>query len=215
MGEGPKETRASCSHCGGGGGEERDRWREREIVWARSSRVSWSPSGNRGDKGSGCSSVVSSNFSTARPVAGGRAGGRWFGRTGVDFSRLLPPALLPPLDTMAQQSVTRVTGRRSGCHHKTFQLVIANISVAPAHARCRADSHARHAVLTRPAGTRARVPGTRTLLFPLSAGWKTTTASAAAAPRQRGKGGRTVAMVGGFFVNRYGSRFLFIARFVG
>lgn len=186
---------------------------ERRIVWARSSRVSWSPSGNRGDKGSGCSSAVSSNFSMARP-AGGWTDGRAMVRPNGGGFR--PPALLPPLGTMAQQSVTRVTGRRSGCHHKTFQLVIANINVAaPAHARCRADSHARHAVLTRPSGTRARVPGTRTLLFPLSAGWKTTTAaSAAAAPRRERRGwnggdGRC------FFVNRYGSRFLFITRFVG
>lgn len=115
---------------------------------------------------------------------------RWK-ESGVDFSRF-PLSLLPfpppsplPLDTMAQQSVTRVTGRRSGCHHKTFQLVIANINVAaPAHARCRADSHARHAVLTRPFGTRERVPGTRTLLFPLSAGWRTTVVASAATRRE-------------------------------
>lgn len=114
---------------------------------------------------------------------------RPYGR-GVDFTQpYFPLSLLPPLDTMAQQSVTRVTGRRSGCHHKTFQLVIANINVAaPAHARCRADSHARHAVLTRPSGTRARVPGTRTLLFPLSAGWKTTTAGVGGAQGGRGGG---------------------------
>lgn len=106
---------------------------------------------------------------------------------------------------MAQQSVTRVTGRRSGCHHKTFQLVIANINVAaPAHARCRADSHARHAVLTRPFGTRERVPGTRTLLFPLSAGWRTTVVVSAVTGRRGGGQCRC------FFVNRYGSRFLFI-----
>jgi len=84
-----------------------------------------------------------------------------------------------------------------------------------AHARCRADSHARHAVLTRPSGTRARVLGTRTLLFPLSAGWKTMTTMGGGAMQGGGGGGE-----GGrrrcFFVNRYGSRFLFIIyRFVG
>lgn len=123
----------------------------------------------------------------------------------------------PSLDTMAQQSVTRVTGRRCGCHHKTFQLVIANINVAAAHARCRVDSHARTTrrafslslslclclfiSLALSLGTRARVPETRTLLFPLSTGWKTTTMTAAAKEADR----RCC-----FFVNRYGSRFRFI-----
>jgi len=76
---------------------------------------------------------------------------------------------------MAQQSVTRVTGLRSGCHHKTFQLVIANINVAARYTRAAPRIHTHDtAVLTRPSGTRARVPGTRTLLFPLSTGWKAT-----------------------------------------
>lgn len=83
----------------------------------------------------------------------GREGGRtdgWMVRSSArrDVGNFSQPPFTPdpllPVDTMAQQSVTRVTGRRSGCHHKTFQLVIANINVAaPAHARCRADSHAR------------------------------------------------------------------------
>jgi len=79
---------------------------------------------------------------------------------------------------MAQQSVTRVTGLRSGCHHKTFQLVIANINVAARYTRAAPWIHTHDtAVLTRPSGTRARVPGTRTLLFPASTGWKATLAA--------------------------------------
>lgn len=115
-----------------------------------------------------------------RPLAEGRSGGRRCARTGGGF---LPPALLPPLGTMAQQSVTRVTGRRSGCHHKTFQLVIANINVATPGTRALPCGFTRttRRSHTPVHGTRARVPGTRTLLFPLSAGWKTTTTVAAAA----------------------------------
>lgn len=98
----------------------------------------------RGSEGD--SSAVSSNFSEAAASAGaGKDGGspeRWRRRGWISTDYPRGPRA-PRLDTMAQQSVTRVTGRRCGCHHKTFQLVIANINVAAAHARCRADSHAR------------------------------------------------------------------------
>jgi len=57
--------------------------------------------------------------------------------------------------------------------------VIANINVAARYTRAAPRIHTHDtAVLTRPSGTRARVPGTRTLLFPLSAGWKATVAAA-------------------------------------
>lgn len=182
----------------------------RWIVWARSSRVVGPRVAIEGLRVWGI--ALPFHPISRQRGTGGRGGGQAMVRpNGGGFLPTLPPSLpptlLPPLGTMAQQSVTRVTGRRSGCHHKTFQLVIANISVAaPAHARCRADSHARHVVLTRPSSTRARVPGTRTLLFPLSAGWKTTTMGGGAAQGEgvaREDGGDAslrIVMVQGFFL---------------